>query len=497
VVEKTDFGLAMRAANEGPVTSALMGINVGRIQTIVWTISGALCATAGLLIVPSLYVDPHVLTGFFIASLAVVVMGGLGSIGGVLAAGIIFGAVMSVFSYALTSRLTQTLSLVVILVVLAFFPDGIFGRKYPAMPEPPRIFVRRHGGFSLHALARRARGTIASPGWIPAGLLAGSSRAIVSVSIVLAVLVPFMTGDGTVVALTLAGAYALATLGQNVLFGYSGLITVGQSGFMALGAYLFAILSSEQHAFSPAAALVVALFGTAVVAGLLAICVSRLSGVYLALATVAFALAVPEIFAYFKSQSGGAAGIAVAGIGAIGPEAGNLAGAYYATLLLVLALGGFLFWLQHRREGQAWFALKDSPRGAESVGINVTMKKVQANIVAAELAAIAGIVAASNVGYLAPTSFTLWTSIYILAALIIGGTGSVFGAVVGTIIVFAIPSVFSEYSGVVDIGFGLLLVAILMLRPQGLFSIGVRRRASHAAEADAVGSPRVESVVSR
>jgi branched-chain amino acid transport system permease protein len=490
VVERTEFGLAMRAANEGPVTSSLMGINVGRIQTIVWTLSGGLCAVAGLLVVPSLYIDPHVLTGFFIASLAVVVLGGLNSIGGVLAAGVLFGAVMSLFAYTITSRLSQTMSLVVILVVLAAFPNGIFGRSFPSMPEPPRVFARarRTSGQESHIMkgARRL------------GSLTGvrrmvSTRLVVLAVAGMAVLAPFGASDSALLALTLAAGYALATLGQNVLFGYAGLITVGQSGFMAVGAYGFAILGSEQYGFSPPVAVGLTLLAAVAVAAVLAVCVSRLSGVYLALATIAFALAIPELFSYFKDQSGGAAGIVVPSLGPLGPQLGNVTRAYYVTLFVVVSIGVLLHWLQRRPLGQAWFALKDSPRGAASVGINVAAKRLLANIVAGLLAAAAGIIVAANVGYLAPTSFTVWTSIYILAALIIGGTGSVLGAIVGTVIVFAIPSIYSEYSDVLDIGFGLLLVAVLMVRPQGLFNVGVRGSRSSEIDSGSVDIPLVES----
>lgn len=457
----TSFGLAMRAVNEGPATASLLGINVRLTRSSVWAISGGLAVVAGLLIVPSTHLNPNGLTTFFIASFAVVVLGGLESINGVFLGGIAFGIVNSLFAYLVTPRLLNTFSLLVIVIVLVVFPNGLFGRPSRKVNEPrvSRRHVKRGirdldfvGHFSLPFASGRTR-------YLANGTLNAALLAVVAI-------VPLFLVGSSLLAISLAAAAFFAVLGQFVLTGQVGLTSIGQSGFMVVGIYGVVMLGTHFD-MPPIPSSIVAVLAAALVATLLAIVSARLKGVYLALVTISFALSLPELAAFDSRLAGGATGTTVPAIGPISLTTERHL-VYYAILLLaVLAFAGIAL-LKRSTRGRAWRAVRDSEIGAASLGISVLRTKVEATAIAGGLAALGGILSASLIGYVAPSSFTLWTSIYILAAMVIGGGSSLRGATLGTLLVFALPIMLSAYANLLQIAFGLAIVVVLVFFPQGV-----------------------------
>ena len=471
LIQFTRFGLALRAVNEGPTTSALMGIPVRRVRTMGWGIAGVLAALAAMLITPTANLSPSGLTNYFIASFAVVVVGGLESIRGVVLGGVAFGLANSLFAYWVTPRLLNTFSLAVILVVLTFFPNGLFGKPTVHVSEPTLVRGRPQW---INDIIANVNGLAERLGLAGLGGRLGPVLGVVVA--VLLVCAPMGLSEANLLSLTLACATLLAVLGQHVVSGQTGLISIGQSGFMVIGSYGTTIVLL--HTSMPAGiALLVALAASAVVAFFLAVVASRLSGIYLALVTVGFALSLPELVAYNNDLAGGATGTPSFGIGAIGLGSDQTTSFYWVLGIDAVALAAVIL-MARSAHGRAWRAVRDSELAAASVGISVLSAKVEANVIGAVLAAVGGVLSSSLTGYLAPSSFTFWTANYILAALVIGGVRSSFGAIVGALIVFALPSMFAEYANTFQIIFGFAIAVILIVRPDGLGSLFARRQRS-------------------
>jgi branched-subunit amino acid ABC-type transport system permease component len=488
LVERTRFGLAMRAASEGPVTAGMLGIDVARVRFVTWAIAGALSTLAALLIVPQHYLDPNFLTAFMITAFAAIVLGGLESIGGALLGGLVFGVGSSLLSYYVTGRLTATVSFLAIIGVLALFPHGLFGRRTQRVVEPSLRRARR----SPLAKLRRASGA-AQPRSAPANSAARSRRAaylrwgLATAAIAVLYIAVLVLPRSRIYELAAIAAIFPAVLGQNLVSGYGGQASIGQSGFMVAGAYVAMLMVSKWSV-----PLVIALGAGVVVAGLvavlLAVAATRLSGVYLALVTISFALAMPELASFPESVTGGALGLTVeskslAGIGLVDT------GTVYVVLLTICLALGLVFWLAASGSpGRRWRAVRDSEPGAASIGIPVRQAKIWMVALGGGLAGLAGVLSAQLVGFLAPDQFTLWTSVYLLAAVIVGGSSSILGTVLGAAFITVVPIETASLPELTQIIFGAAILAAVTLAPQGLAQIARQPLPRPGTDGDRTGA---------
>jgi branched-chain amino acid transport system permease protein len=466
LIERTRFGLSMRAVSEGPVTAGMLGVNVPMVRIASWGIGGALAAIAGLLIVPQYQLEPQFLTAFMITAFAAVIVGGIESIAGAAIGGLVFGVGSSLLAFYITGRLTQTVSLVVILMVLAVAPYGLFGRRLHHVAEPA---IGRTS--AMKSFGRRLSG---SGGRIPA--LPPAGRVVIAVVLVAALfLVPLFFTSNRVFEFALVAAIFPAVLGQNVVGGYGGQASIGQSGFMVVGGYLTAVIAAN-YDLPFLLVVVLSIIASAVVGLLLALSVARLSGVYLALITLSFALALPELAAFPVGTTGGADGLSL-----IPPEIFGVSLAeptqIYTALLIAAIITGIGVWVAARgAAGRRWRAVRDSETGAASIGISVGREKVIIVAIGGALAGLGGALNVTAVGFIAPDSFTIWIAIYLLAAMIVGGSSSVLGAVIGAAFITLLPVYTASLPELPDIIFGLALLLALLFAPNGLASIFRSRR---------------------
>jgi branched-chain amino acid transport system permease protein len=291
-----------------------------------------------------------------------------------------------------------------------------------------------------------------------------------------AVLVPFFFGPFRVSQFTLALIYAVAVLGLNLLVGYSGQISLGHGAFFALGAYTGAILldrTSVPHLLTvPAAALVC--FAAGLALGLPAL---RLRGLYLALVTLAIAIATPVLIKRFDSLTGGSQGIAVDQ-----PQAPAWSGLADDQFLYFLALlvAAPLFWLAagmvRRDVGRALIAIRDDETAAKTMGVHLATFKTRAFGVSAAYAGVAGALFVFSNGFVAPESFTLVVSFSFLAAVVVGGLATVGGALFGALFIVFVPvwssDVDEALSGVI---YGAALIACMYVFRGGI--VGLLRSA--------------------
>jgi branched-chain amino acid transport system permease protein len=316
-----------------------------------------------------------------------------------------------------------------------------------------------------------------------------------ALGVLVLVVLPFVLTDFRTVQLATVGAYFIAILGLDVLTGHSGQISLGHGAFMAVGAYTTAILMAN-HGVRDLWTIPIAA-GVAGVIGLLAgVPALRLSGLYLALATFGIAVALPTILKKFDHFTGGSTGITLFGKPA---QTGHGVGVWGLTnnqwlYALTWTVGAIVFliawWLLDSRFGRSLRAIRDSEIAAVASGVNRAKYKVLAFGVSAAFAGVAGALFAINVAYVAPDTFPIQLSLYLLVGAVVGFFGSIWGAVLGALliqflpdIVGLIPHVDTKQAGPTTLFFGLVLVVLMLVLPI------VLRAASRLANRSYFGAP--------
>ncbi|HJS02383.1 MAG TPA: branched-chain amino acid ABC transporter permease [Variovorax sp.] len=317
----------------------------------------------------------------------------------------------------------------------------------------------------------------------PPAMAAGWSwRPVVLGALVLAALaVPFVLSDYRIFLATMTLITAIAVLGLNMLVGYNGQLSLGHGALYALGAYVTAVLM-EHGGFAwwatlPVSAVVCFAFGF-----LFGWPALRLKGHYLALATFALALATPQLLKHkaLEPWTGGVQGITL-----LKPEApfGLDLSADQWLYLVVLAMAAFLFvcaWNMLRgRLGRATVAIREQPIAASAMGINVPYVKAMTFGISALYTGVAGSLGAIATAFVAPDSFGMFVSVFFLVGAVVGGLGTISGALVGAAFIQFIPNVADQISksapSAIFAGF---LILCMFLMPQGFVGLlrdGLRR----------------------
>ena len=290
---------------------------------------------------------------------------------------------------------------------------------------------------------------------------------LIPIGIVVAVLValPFLISGYHQGLATHVAIYFIAILGLNILTGYTGQISIGHGAFMAIGGYTTALLSADQH-WSLLATLPASLGITFVCGLLVGVPALRLSGVYLALATFALAVSVPQFPLKFSTFLGGSNGLHTS------ETATHLW--LYVVGWSCAAISFAAAWLLLRgRIGRAFRAVRDSELAATSSGVSLPIYKTLAFGVSAAFAGVAGslFVIATN-GYVQPGEFGVLLSLQILIGAAVAGLGSLWGVLVGAVFIGLLPSVAPDVpligsSHGQDVVFGLIVVLIMLLLPNG------------------------------
>ncbi|GMU70622.1 MAG: branched-chain amino acid ABC transporter permease [Burkholderiales bacterium] len=281
--------------------------------------------------------------------------------------------------------------------------------------------------------------------------------------------------------LTLWAVYLMATMGLNLTVGYAGQMSLGQAAFFGIGAYLAAILLKLSWPFLlvlPVAAIACFVLGLAL--GFPAL---RVQHHYLAFATLGFNVLVYLAMRNEEAITGGTFGISgIPRPTILGVDLGGHVAYWYWTLGSLVVLGGVLWWLLRSPWGRAFAALRDNPIRAESLGINITAYTLLAFAIGAACAGIGGVYYASLVEFIEPGPFHFSTSLMMLLAVIVGGSGRFYGPALGTAIVVLLPE-FMRGSSIPWLKFmqvwylaffGAAVVALMIWLPGGLLSIKER-----------------------
>jgi branched-chain amino acid transport system permease protein len=295
-------------------------------------------------------------------------------------------------------------------------------------------------------------------------------RVAVAAAVVLALALPFLLKSFLIFQITLALIYAVAILGLNLLTGYNGQFSLGHSAFYAIGAYTAAILMDQAgvpyYATLPAAG--VACFIVGFLFGLPAL---RLEGVYLALATFALAVAMPQLLksSPLEPFTGGVQGIVILKPDApFGLPLNSDQWLYLFTLAVAVVMYRAAVNLVNSRSGRAIIAIRDNPIAAGAMGVNVALCKAMTFGVSALYTGIAGALGAIAIQFVAPDSFTFTLAIALFVGLVVGGVGSIGGTLFGGLFVLFVPNIAEQVSkGLAGAVYGVILIAVIYLMPSG------------------------------
>ena len=313
--------------------------------------------------------------------------------------------------------------------------------------------------------------------------------------LVVAVVLMFTLTNFRLFQFTQVFIYAIALLGLNILTGFNGQISLGHGAFYAVGAYTTAIMIDQWSVpygwTIPTAGLV------CLVAGFLfGIPAIRLEGLYLALATFALALAVPQILKYFEHWTGGSQGIVLSkpqapwGL-ALTPDQWL----YLLSLAILVVLFALAANLLRGRAGRAIVAIRDNALAAQSMGVNVALYKSLTFGLSAAYTGVAGALSAVTIAFVAPDSFDVFRSITFLIGIVIGGLASISGAILGALFIQFVPNWAQDISKAAPWAiYGVFLIVFMYAMPRGIagtlrLAAGrwLRRRAAPPA---AAGRPR-------
>lgn len=278
--------------------------------------------------------------------------------------------------------------------------------------------------------------------------------------------------------MTLCAVYLMATMGLNLTVGYAGQMSLGQAAFFGIGAYIAAILLKFGWPFFvvlPVAAVACFLLGLAL--GFPAL---RVQHHYLAFATLGFNVLMFLVMRNEEKITGGTFGISgIPRPSVLGMSTDGHIAYFYFTLASLLVLGALLWYLLRSPWGRAFAALRDNPIRAESLGINITAYTLLAFAIGAACAGVGGVYFASLVEFIEPGPFHFSTSLLMLLAVIVGGSGRFFGPVVGTVIIILLPEALRgssvEWLKFMQkwylVFFGVAVVLLMVWLPGGILSI--------------------------
>lgn len=328
------------------------------------------------------------------------------------------------------------------------------------------------------------------PRFQPSRYLESHRGWVLGILIVIGCLIPVFGSRATIDIATLALIYVLLGLGLNVVVGFAGLLDLGYVGFYAVGAYTYAILST-QFGWGFWSALPVAALLAGITGVLLGFPVLRLRGDYLAIVTLGFGEIIRILLNNLDNLTNGPAGIndiptpTLFGISFLRrPAEGDTAfhewlGIAYKSeyrliflYLLIFVICLVSLWVINRLlrmpVGRAWEALREDEIACRSLGLNPTLVKLSAFAIGALFAGIAGAFFAAKQGAIDPESFTFIESAIILAIVVLGGMGSQIGVILAAIAFTVLPEVAREFSEYRMLVFGAVMVVMMVWRPQGL-----------------------------
>ena len=435
LLKRTRFGVLIRAATEDREMAGALGVNQRRLFTLVFVFGAALAGLGGALAIPrepaNLEIDLAVVSDAFV----VVVVGGMGSIPGAFLAALLIAEIKAFCIGLGLSEITLVAEFIVMALVLVLRPWGLAGRPLAEARGAP--------------LAESFRFGISKPLLFAVATLA---------------IAPLASGGYALVLLTDVLVFALFAVSLHLLLGPGGMVSFGHAAYFGLGAYAAALLFLRAQLpmeLALAAAPLAAAAGAAVFGWF---CV-RLSGIYLAMLTLAFAQIVWSVAFQWDAVTGGSNGL----IG-VWPSAWlSSREAYYSLALLFCVVAiGCLWRIVGSPFGYALRACRDSPLRAEAIGIDVRVQQWTAFIVAGTFAGLAGALFAFSKGSISPETLSVPRSVDALVMVLLGGVQALTGPVLGAALFTWLEDAVSREVAYWRAAIGLVILLLVLAFPLGL-----------------------------
>ncbi len=447
MLKHTNFGIGVRAIAEDRRAANLLGIDVDRTILITFCIASALGGISGLL-GASLYnaIYPVMGTVSMLKAFAASVLGGMEVISGAIVGGFIIGIAEAATSVYISAAWRDAIALGLIVVVLVFRPTGLLGRRGLEKMERPSL--------NIMPLPPVPKLTFNHP--MVYGFL-------------IAIALPLVVHDNyylrIMIIMTVYGTLALSL---NLIAGFAGLISLGHAAFYGVGAYTSAILTTRYGMpvwFGFVSAVVV----TGIFGVLFAWPMMRLRGHYIAMGTLGLSGAIGVVMLNWIDVTNGPMGIRAIPLPSLfGIEYTNF-GFYYTILGILIVSTLLVITLVDSSFGRSLRAMRDDELGAASVGIDARYVKMMVFGISAAIAGGCGSFWAHFVSFISPDSFTPGESIALLSMVVLGGLGSIPGAIMGGAVLSALPEVLRFASDYRQAIYGLVIMLVVLYRPQGLF----------------------------
>ncbi len=464
--QRTLTGISWRAAALDPSTAALYGVSRRRNVALTFGLSAALAGGAGVLMAPIFFASFGLGHAVLTKAFAAAAIGGFGIVG-TMAGGLVLGIVETLAAGLVSSEYKNVSMYSILLGILMFF----FRPKMPegrSIAETSKVVLAR-------ALPRSRTGLVA----------------VLAVAL-LWLAVPLVADTYLTRICALATVSAIAALGLQLIIGFTGQLSFGHAAFVGIGAYTAGVTSVS---FKLPFLLTLPLAGiAAALAGLIVAPVLRLSGHYLAIATLALGEIAFLLINNLKGITNGAYGLYGIPAPAIGPLVFDTDGSFFvlATLVMYGVLLG-MGRLVGSRFGRSLIAVRENELAALASGINLTRAKIQAFVIGTFCAGISGALYAHYTAYISPESFHYVLSVELVTMVVIGGLGSMLGGIVGAFVVVMMPEYLRGLADYRLVVYGGLLIAFMMFLPGGVMDLV--RRAGTVLPAKRLRAPLVPKAV--
>jgi len=449
LIARTKLGKGLRACAENPSAASLMGIDVPRMTLLSFGLATLIAAISGVIVAPTTSLQFDTGRLFTISGFVAAAIGGIASFPGAVIGGLFLGLVTQLSTAYISSLFSSAISLVILLVVLIWRPQGLVSVG-AARRQDTRDEVKAAG----HAAK------------LPASL----GLPLAAIAVIVAAAIPLViTDNGIMSGLVIAAILFMTLMGLDVLMGYAGQVSLGQSGFMAIGGYTSGYLAINTE-IAPVLSILAGIGVSILCALVLSVVTLRLRGLYLALATLAFGLLVDSCAVGFLDITGGPSGL----VGIPSFSVGSFTFAspramYYLVLTLDLIILIGLFGAMRSGFGRALKAIRSDQMAAAALGINIVRYKLAAFLISVTLASLAGSLYAFFFNFLAPEMVGTSRSLELVAMLIIGGESTLVGGLFGALLLTLLPVIFAPLAIYKTFASGALLVSSFLYLPQGIY----------------------------
>ena len=477
---RTHYGRGMRALAEDRVGARVLGVRVGLMISVVFVVGSALAGLAGGLIGTIFPFTSSVGATFLLTGFAVAIVGGLGNVRGAIVAALLLAMAQTLGGAYISLSWSYAILLIAMVVIILLKPNGLFASRDSAGVDPL-------GG--SHLVAAAAPATINLPGLI-GRVIAVAPRLAVGTMVAAGVVAPFLLPSNRSIALaTAALVNGVAVYSLWFGFRFAGIFSIAQAAFTGVGAYVTAILATHLGwPFWPE--VIFATLGGALVALAFGVISLRTTGSYFVIILFALSELQVVVIQNWTSLTGGSTGIVLASppdplFGLVDfSQPQNL---YYAALVLLVGTITFYWWLSRSRFGKRLVSLRDNEVLARSLGLNTFRYKLATLVICGATAGLGGVLYAYTVVGIEPTYFNSNSSIQLVLMMIMGGSATLLGPLFGTLVATFLPEFLQLGPYQAQLVYGLLLIGIIILLPNGI--VGTLRR-GFARAAVAYGGSR-------